>query len=124
MLTAFCARLRNVRAAGSTVSGPSDECPHHAHCRRRAVGRRGRIEQRCDIRARHRSRAISSVLGYITAVTLPPIGPIVGIVLGTCPAKGSSRHWMSIIVVSIIGAVLQALVFGSGALTSTSNDPT
>lgn len=71
-----------------------------------------------------RARAISSVLGYITAVTLPPIGPIVGIVLGTRPAKGSSRHWMSIIVVSIIGAVLQGLVFGSGALTSTSNDPT
>jgi hypothetical protein len=64
------------------------------------------------------------VLGYITAVALPPIGLILAIVLATRPAKASSRHWMWIIVVSIIGAVLWALVFASGALTSTNNDLT
>ncbi len=64
------------------------------------------------------------VLGYITAVALPPIGLILGIVLATRPARASSRHWMWIIVVSIIGAVLWALVFASGALTSTNNDLT
>ena len=64
------------------------------------------------------------VLGYITAIALPPIGLILGIVLATRPAKASSRHWMWIIVVSIVGVVLWGLVFASGALTSTSNDLT
>jgi hypothetical protein len=64
------------------------------------------------------------VLGYITAVALPPIGLILGIVLANRPAKASSRHWMWIIVLSIIGGILWSLVFASGALTSTNNDLT
>jgi len=64
------------------------------------------------------------VLGYITAVALPPIGLILGIVLGTRRAKASSKHWMWIIVLSIIGAILWSLVFASGALTTTNNDLT
>jgi hypothetical protein len=62
------------------------------------------------------------VLGYITAVAIPLIGLIVGIVVLTRPGKANSRHGVLIIVVSLIASVAWILVFTSGALTATSND--
>jgi putative Mn2+ efflux pump MntP len=64
------------------------------------------------------------VLAYITAFALPPVGLILGVMLATRPAKTRSRHWIGIIVLSIVGAAVWILVFGSGALTTTSNELT
>ena len=62
------------------------------------------------------------VLGYITAVALPPIGLIIGIVVGLRARNTGSKQWLWIILVSIIGGIIWILVFLSGALASTSND--
>jgi hypothetical protein len=62
------------------------------------------------------------VLGYITALAIPPIGVIVGIVIAVRPQKAYSRHWMWIVVIGLIAAVVWALVLASGAATSTTNE--
>ncbi len=62
------------------------------------------------------------VLGYITAVALPLIGLILGIVILTRPTKANFKHGALIILLSIIAGIVWILVFSSGALTSTSND--
>jgi hypothetical protein len=62
------------------------------------------------------------VLGYITAVAMPLIGLILGIVVATRPNKASSRHGAWIIGLSILGSILWLVVFNSGVLTSTTND--
>ena len=63
------------------------------------------------------------VLGYITAIAIPPVGFIIAIYVGTRPTKtAASRHWVWIVVVSLLAALVWTLVFVSGALTSTSND--
>jgi len=62
------------------------------------------------------------VLGYITAFALPLLGLLLGIVVVTRPHKATARHGRWIIGISIIASVIWALVFASGALTSTSND--
>jgi uncharacterized membrane protein len=62
------------------------------------------------------------VLGYITAFAMPLLGLLVGIVCVTRPNKMTARHGRWIIAISIVASVIWALVFASGALTSTSND--
>ena len=62
------------------------------------------------------------VLGYITAVAMPLLGLLLGIVAVTRPNKATARHGRWIILISIIASVIWALVFASGALTSTTND--
>jgi hypothetical protein len=62
------------------------------------------------------------VLGYIVAVAIPPIGFVVAIVLARRPTKLNSKHWLWIMIISIIAAVGWSLIFASGALTSTSNE--
>jgi hypothetical protein len=62
------------------------------------------------------------VLAYITAVALPLLGLILGIVVVTRPNKATSKHGTWIIILSIVGSIIWALVFASGVLTSTSND--
>jgi hypothetical protein len=59
---------------------------------------------------------------YITAFALPLLGLFVGIVCVTRPNKATARHGRWIIGISLIASVIWALVFVSGALTSTSND--
>lgn len=61
-------------------------------------------------------------LGYITAVAIPLLGLILGIVVATRPAKATSKHGIWIIVISLVASVVWILVFTSGALTSNSND--
>jgi hypothetical protein len=61
------------------------------------------------------------VLAYITAIAMPPIGLILGIVVATRPTI-SSKHGASIIVLSIIACALWFLVLASGVLTTPSND--
>jgi hypothetical protein len=62
------------------------------------------------------------VLGYITAFALPLLGLFLGIVCVTRPNKATARHGRWIIAISLIASVIWALVFLSGALTSTNND--
>jgi hypothetical protein len=62
------------------------------------------------------------VLGYITAFAMPLLGLLLGIVCVTRPDKATSRHGRWIIGISLIASVIWAVVFASGALTSTSND--
>ncbi len=62
------------------------------------------------------------VLGYITAVAIPVIGFILGIVVATRPNKAYSKHGLWIIGVSIIASVLWIVVLASGVLAVTNND--
>lgn len=62
------------------------------------------------------------VLGYITAFAMPLLGLLLGVVCVTRPSKATARHGRWIIVVSLVASVIWALVFLSGALTSTTND--
>jgi hypothetical protein len=62
------------------------------------------------------------VLGYITAVAIPVIGFILGIVVATRPNKGYSKHWLWIIGVSIIASIVWVLVLASGVFAVTNND--
>ena len=62
------------------------------------------------------------VLGYITAVAMPLIGFILGIVVATRPVKAHSKHGVWIIVVSIVASVLWILVLASGVLAVTNTD--
>jgi hypothetical protein len=62
------------------------------------------------------------VLGYITAVAMPLIGFILGIVVAIRLTKPNAKHGAWIIVVSVIASVVWILVFTSGALTATSTD--
>jgi hypothetical protein len=63
-----------------------------------------------------------AALGYITAVAMPPIGLILGIVLATRSDKAITKHGVCIIAISIIAAIVWVIVFASGALTSTTNE--
>ena len=62
------------------------------------------------------------VLGYITAVSMPPIGFILGIVLATRSTKTNSRHGASIIIISIIASFVWILILTSGVLSTASTD--
>lgn len=62
------------------------------------------------------------VLGYITAITLPLIGLIVGIVVAMRPTKPVAKHGVWIIIVSVIATIAWILIFTSGALTTTNNE--
>lgn len=61
------------------------------------------------------------VLGYITAVAMPPIGFILGIVIAT-RRRAIYKHGALIIAVSLIAAVIWVVLLSSGVLTSTSSD--
>lgn len=58
------------------------------------------------------------VVGYITAVAMPPIGLVLGIVL-TLGARLRSRHGPWIVLASLVGALIWALLISAGALTAT-----
>lgn len=60
-------------------------------------------------------------LGYITAIALPPIGLIVGIVIAMRRDQPRSRHAAWIIVISLIATVAWVAVFASGAISATDN---
>ncbi len=61
-------------------------------------------------------------LGYITAIAIPPIGLILGLVLAIGRSKPSSRHAVWIIALSIVASVVWVLVLTSGALRTASTD--
>jgi hypothetical protein len=61
------------------------------------------------------------VLAYITAIAIPPLGFILGIVVVT-RLRTYSRHGVWIIAVSLVAAVIWVVVFSSGVLTTESNN--
>ncbi len=70
-----------------------------------------------------RERALRIVvLGYITAVAIPPVGFILGIIVATRPNRTNAKHGVAIIVISLIASVLWVLVLASGVFTPSTND--
>ncbi len=62
------------------------------------------------------------VLGYITAVAIPPVGLIIGVVLLFRPAMPNSKHAARVIALTIIAAIVWVLLLASGAVNTTSTD--
>lgn len=60
-------------------------------------------------------------LGYITAIAIPPVGLIVGIVIARRSRQPLARHAIWIIVISLIATVVWVAVFASGAISATDN---
>jgi uncharacterized membrane protein len=73
--------------------------------------------------ARTRSDSIHRlvVLGYITAIAMPLLGLIVGIVIAT-RRDSDSKHGTWIILISIVASVVWVLLLASGVFTEPSND--
>lgn len=61
------------------------------------------------------------VLGYITAIAMPPVGFILGLLLAVRLTKPNSRRGIWIIAVSIIAAIVWVLALASGLLNPNSN---
>jgi uncharacterized membrane protein YhaH (DUF805 family) len=59
------------------------------------------------------------VVGYITAVLMPLIGFVLGIVVVTRPAKATSKHGAWIIVVSIVAFIVWLSIIVHGSSTGT-----
>ena len=62
------------------------------------------------------------VLGYITAVAMPLIGLVIGIVLATGLPGARSKHGVRIIILSIIATAVWVLIFTSGVVNTTNDD--
>lgn len=58
------------------------------------------------------------VVGYILAVAVPPLGFSIGLVLLLSP-RLRSRHGAWMVLLSIVAAVVWALMIGAGALKDT-----
>ena len=75
-----------------------------------------------DNGSRSRSKQVTVerliVVGYILALAMPPIGFAIGFVLVLSPSV-RSRHGVWIVVVSIVAAVIWALMISAGALKET-----
>ena len=75
-----------------------------------------------DNGSRSRSKQVTVerliVVGYILALAMPPIGFAIGLVLVFSPSV-RSRHGVWIVVLSIVAAVIWALMISAGALKDT-----
>lgn len=61
------------------------------------------------------------VLGYITAVAMPPVGLIIGVVLAVRLARPDSRRGLWIIALSIVAAIGWAATLATGLVNPNSN---
>ena len=64
------------------------------------------------------------VLGYITAVAMPPVGFILGLVLAVRLSKPNSKRGIWIIAVSVIAAIGWILALAIGLLNPNSTTST
>ena len=64
------------------------------------------------------------VLGYITAVAMPPVGLIMGLVLAIRLTRPRSRQGLWIIALSIVAAILWAVALATGLVNPNSNTST
>jgi hypothetical protein len=58
-------------------------------------------------------------LAYILAISIPPIGFVLGIVVILRSSTASWKHGALIIVISVLAAVVWILILTSGTLTTT-----
>jgi hypothetical protein len=61
------------------------------------------------------------VLGYITAVAMPPVGFILGVLLAIRLTRPNSRRGLWIIALSVIAAIVWTLALVTGLLNPNSN---
>jgi hypothetical protein len=59
------------------------------------------------------------VLGYIAAVSMPPVGFVLALVVGFRDTHANLKHALLIFALGLIACVLWALAISSGALTAT-----
>jgi hypothetical protein len=59
------------------------------------------------------------VLAYLLAISIPPLGFVLGIVVILRCSMASSKHGALIIVVSVLAAVVWILILTSGTLNTT-----
>jgi len=64
------------------------------------------------------------VLGYITAVAMPPVGFILGLLLAVRLGKPNSRQGLWVIAVSVIAAIVWVLALATGLLNPNTNAST
>jgi hypothetical protein len=64
------------------------------------------------------------VLGYITAIAMPPVGFILGLVLAVRLTKPNSKRGIWIIAVSVIAAIAWILALAIGLLNPNSTTST
>jgi hypothetical protein len=61
------------------------------------------------------------ILGYITAVTMPPVGFVLGLVLAVRATTPNSKRGTWIIAVSIVAAIAWVLALALGLMNPNSN---
>jgi hypothetical protein len=59
------------------------------------------------------------VLGYILAISIPPLGLVAGVAVGL--RLGKTKHAVSIILISLVTAAIWVLILTSGSLDSASS---
>lgn len=64
------------------------------------------------------------VLGYITAVAMPPVGCIIGLVLAVRLTRPHSRRGLWIIALSIVAAIAWVVTVATGLVNPNSNTST
>jgi hypothetical protein len=64
------------------------------------------------------------VLGYITAVAMPPVGFIIGLVLAVRLSGPNSKRGLWIIALSVIAAIAWVLALATGLLSPNTNTST
>jgi hypothetical protein len=64
------------------------------------------------------------VLGFITAIAMPPVGFVLGLLLALRLDKPHSRRGLWIVAVSIIAAILWVLTLATGIVNPNSNTST
>jgi hypothetical protein len=62
------------------------------------------------------------VLAYILAVSMPPIGFILGLILAIRFTKPASRQGVWVIAVSIVAALVWTVIVAGGALNTPTTD--
>lgn len=61
------------------------------------------------------------VLAYISAVSMPPVGFVLAIVIALGKRSAKARHAVLITAVGILACGMWAVIIASGALTSTNS---
>jgi hypothetical protein len=62
------------------------------------------------------------VLAYIIAVSMPPIGLILGLFLAIRFDRPASKHGVWVIAVSVVAALAWAVIIAGGALNTSNSD--
>lgn len=85
--------------------------PRHADTA--IMGEVDRLKPRAGLMEADRPKGLIMV-GYMTAVLMPPIGFILGIVAVTRPNRWAAKHGVGVIVTSIVVPVLWVVLIAAG----------